>query len=416
MQILLACARTQLSGRGAETLSSLLRRPVEWEELRRLARWHRLSGLLFYHLRRPPHAALVPRDLLDALRNAYLVTAARHLRSRRELARILAVLKAEDIPVVLLKGAALVGTVYDEPGLRPMGDFDLLVPRSRLRHAQDVVQRQGYDPAEDGREEHWALHQHLPKLIGAAGQVSIEVHGHVVRLDGPLAFDIEEFWSRARPAPDAAGGLVLAPEDMVLHLCLNFFRDRRFYSRGAIGQLCDLSEALRHHPSLDWGAIVERSVRYGVAGPVACALRLAQLLLDAQIPDRVVPELAPAMLDSDVAAFARLRVATTRSWVTTELVKPEEPYGRLSLLRSILRRIVPTREYMRLHYGDAGVDTYWRRFGHAAQLLAKFVQRPSELTDDLGVDRWVHALQESGRTKARRRGGPRESRVEEAVR
>ena len=395
LEIILACARTRLDAPRAESLGSLLQRPVDWEQLRMVARWHRVTGLVFSHLRRPPFSGLVPEELLAGLRTGYLTTVAKHLQGRRELVRILNVLSSEGIQVILLKGAALVGTVYEEPGLRPMADFDLLVPRSRLSDAQLVIQRMGYVPAEDGREEHWALHQHLPKLIGAAAR--IEVHGHVVRMDGPLTFDIEEFWTRASPTRgDLAGSFLLSPEDMALHLCLNFFRDRRFYSRGAIGQLCDLAETLRTYP-LDWEAFAQRARSYRIAGPVACSLRLVQVLLDAPVPEEVVSSLAPAMMPGDLAAFARLRVVTTRSWVTTELVKPQHRYGGVSLMWSIVRRIVPEREYMRLHYGGAGVDSYWRRLGHAGQLLAKFLRRPSELTDDLSVDRWVHGLHESGR-------------------
>jgi hypothetical protein len=230
--------------------------------------------------------------------------------------------------------------------------------------------------------------------------VTIEVHGHVVRLDGPLAFDIQDFWERARPLNGgAAAGYALSPEDQVLHLSLNFFRDRRFHSRGAIGQLCDVSESVAQ-AALDWDAIVERGRRYRIGGPLACTLALARMLLDAPVPEGVLSSLAPALSERNVAAFARLRVVTSRSWVTTELVKPQEPYGHMGLVRAILRRIVPTREYMRLHYGEAGFGTYWRRFGRAARMLAGFVQRPSELTDDLTVDRWVHSLYEqSGRRR-----------------
>ena len=408
-QVLLACARIELSASQREVVGELLRRGVDWDTVWRSCQWHRLSGILFRHLRASEFRGRVPAETLNAYRSVYMINSARHLRDVTELTRVLGVLRDESIPVILLKGAALVRTLYREPGVRPMGDLDLLVPRSRLNDAQAAVQRGGYVPVDDGRDEHWAMHQHLPRLIGGAHPVAIEVHGHVVRLDSPLAFDIEEFWQRAQPlAADGAPCSVLAPEDQLIHLALNFFRDRRYHSRGALGQLCDLSETIRQYP-IDWRAVVDRGARYRIGGPFACSLQLARSLMDAPIPDGVVQSLAPRMAARDVDAFARMRVVTTRSWVATELVRPEDEYGGVSLARGILRRIVPTREYMRERYGTAGLDSYWRRLGYAAQVFAQFLQKPAGLTDDLSVDRWVHSLYEPERTRSgsrRRRGTP----------
>jgi hypothetical protein len=401
-RVLLACARVDLSEADQAGLTGLLEQNLDWISVCQAAQWQGLSGLLYYHLRGPRHQAMVPAGVASHLKQVYLTNTARHLRGQAELVRVLHLLDGEGIPVVLLKGAALVGTVYREPGMRAMGDVDVLVPRARANEAQAALQRQGYVPAEEGRDEHWAQHQHLPRLLaaGAADGLAIEVHGHVVRVDGPLSFDIEEFWQRARPSQQmGAPALVLAPEDLVLHLSLNFFRDRRFHSRGALRQLCDLATVVGQY-EVDWGALAERSRGYDVAGPVACTLRLARLLLNARVPRWIVPALAPRMSDRDAEAFARSRVVTTRRWVATELVKPQEVYGNMTLMRNVLRRIVPTREYMRLHYGTAGFDNYWRRLAQSAQVFGHFVQRPSELTDDLTIDRWVHSLYGKKRKRA----------------
>ncbi|MBP0495020.1 nucleotidyltransferase family protein [Pararoseomonas indoligenes] len=62
----------------------------------------------------------------------------------RSLQQGLCTLEAAGIPVVLMKGAALLARWRAEAELRPMGDFDLLLPRERLRDALGALQADGW--------------------------------------------------------------------------------------------------------------------------------------------------------------------------------------------------------------------------------------------------------------------------------
>jgi hypothetical protein len=72
----------------------------------------------------------------------------RHRQSNAILAKslkdILILLDAEGIPSMVLKGAALCQTLYPQIGLRPMRDIDLLLPKGDVRHAHDLLKRQGF--------------------------------------------------------------------------------------------------------------------------------------------------------------------------------------------------------------------------------------------------------------------------------
>jgi hypothetical protein len=394
-RLLIACARQRLTDANTEALGVLLQESIDWAQVIHRARWHRLAGMLYYHLRNPEYSQRVPDQILDQLKGDYRRITAQFLYTRSELGAILMAFEAKTIPVIVLKGAGLVGSVYTEPGMRPMSDIDLLVPDHRVVEAQSTVQCLGYSAVEDAsnREGHWSLHQHLPKLVRTENPIVVEVHRHIVRLDSPLAFDINEFWSRARET--SSGGTsayLLAPEDLLVHLCLNFFRDRRFQSARALCQLCDIAEVIQHYRTIDWETLGKRSETYGVAGPLACSLHLARSLLDAPIPEETVRSLAPQIKERDLAEFARQRVVTARQWVASELVGPGDPYDGKTMVRAAAGRIIPTREYMRRHYGNARFGSYLRRLGQAVRLGARFVCRPSELNSELGVDRWMHSL------------------------
>ncbi len=69
----------------------------------------------------------MPKEVALALKTTYYQTAANNAVLFKELDRILAAFAEAEIPVIVLKGAALAQTLYPDPGLRPMGDLDLFV-------------------------------------------------------------------------------------------------------------------------------------------------------------------------------------------------------------------------------------------------------------------------------------------------
>ncbi len=82
--------------------------------------------------------ALVRRRLADAPSNVERFQALEQLRRERWLTEVFAALAAHGISAVTFKGWAL-ARLYGRPGLRPVGDVDLLVRREDLDHARGVL-------------------------------------------------------------------------------------------------------------------------------------------------------------------------------------------------------------------------------------------------------------------------------------
>src|SRR5678809_629086 len=61
----------------------------------------------------------------------------------REVNRVLAALDVHGIVPLVIKGAALAHTHYEESWLRPRMDVDLLIARPQLAHVMDVLQDLG---------------------------------------------------------------------------------------------------------------------------------------------------------------------------------------------------------------------------------------------------------------------------------
>lgn len=85
-------------------------------------------------------------------------------------------LQAEGMPVVLLKGAALLARWRGEAETRPMGDFDLLVPRELVRNALADLHTAGWHgPAADLVTEDDLQRFHALAMLDKAGN-ALDIH------------------------------------------------------------------------------------------------------------------------------------------------------------------------------------------------------------------------------------------------
>lgn len=273
---------------------------AEWGRTLRVADWHRLSPVLHSYLRTRDG---VPGAVRHALERAYLANSARTLFIRATRERVVDALAAAEVPVMLLKGAALVETVYADPGVREMLDIDLLVPADRMETATAALAPLGYRPAPDSEETSTELtpetHHDAP-LVGDEQLVAVELHRHVVLRDEGSSFDIAGFWQRARSSEDKHH-LLPAPEDLLLHVCLHFTRNRlggsyrRRHTGGALAQVGDIARIVECQP-VDWDRLAGCATAYGLGTRVFLALFAARTL-GVAVPESALAALRPPRFD-----------------------------------------------------------------------------------------------------------------------
>ncbi|MFZ9629900.1 MAG: nucleotidyltransferase family protein [Ilumatobacteraceae bacterium] len=101
------------------------------------------------------------------------------------------------IDVLALKGIGLLGDVYPEHQLRPLGDADVLIPDHRLRDALDTMASLGWRV---DRRHRWHLVGHGAAVnLGNGSGASIDVHR---RLSRTLpVHDQRALWHDAEPLP-----------------------------------------------------------------------------------------------------------------------------------------------------------------------------------------------------------------------
>ena len=271
-----------------------------WQEL--LDRAGQLGLAQFLYWRLEDRNISLPPGVGAALRPRYWATATHNDHQLGQLRRIAASFKDAGVPLVLLKGAALVGQVYPGPGSRPMRDVDILVKESAVDQAERILMRMGYrTPPIDGLGHTRAfLRRYGGELAFEHGQdrwLSLDLHWRLVHYEGSrdvLAIDYDELWRRARQAPEGAGGgLQLSVEDSLLYLVLHLGLHHRL---SVLGMYLDLDQIIRHEPDIDWSVVASRAGAWRVRHGTYMALALTGELFASPVPADLLDALRPSRL------------------------------------------------------------------------------------------------------------------------
>ncbi len=136
---LLAALRPALPAETALTLGAFTEE--DWQQLLALADDHRVGPLLYQQLCLQGGWDQLPAVARQRLQQRYDAQAWHNLCLYHNLHTLLTAFQARQIPTILLKGAHLAATVYDQIALRPMMDIDLLVPFDALQEAIAAIQQ-----------------------------------------------------------------------------------------------------------------------------------------------------------------------------------------------------------------------------------------------------------------------------------
>lgn len=261
---------------------------------------------------------------------------------RRIAGEVYAALHDEGVPFVVLKGAALMETVYAEAAYRHAHDIDLLLPEGALDRAAARLRALGLVDAPalpwgQGLDLRHATE--LPVLLTRrlfripfyrGGHATVAERGADWRLgEGPLL-----------RRPDATDALLLA-------------LGHASYCPGRSNLLwaVDAWMLLRGIEAVDWDALPERAREMRVELPVAMMLDYLGSELDAPVPEGVAGALRAGVegaggIRRDVALFG----ARQAQGAHPELEgRPRTPWReRLTLLRW---ELLPSREYVSWAYG-----------------------------------------------------------------
>jgi len=292
-RFLLALCKLTMDEEQIRPAKAALRGEVPWDHVVGVSASLGLAPLLFRNLSLPELRGSVPATAMSALARSAHAAACRVAIQLDSLDRILDALRREGMDPVLLKGAALALTLYEQPALRPMQDIDLLVEEEQQPAAVACVERMGFRGiANDFSDAFYERHHHARPLADATGRVIVEIHRGLVPPEDGLRLDPRPFLDRAvRAEVRGTRYRVLSREDQLVHAALHLSYADRFIGR--VRDLLDVhAQVEREDRAPEWGIVVECARAPVLSRSLYSTLDLARRLLGTPVPPAVLSELA----------------------------------------------------------------------------------------------------------------------------
>jgi hypothetical protein len=255
--------------------------PDEWQILAQMAEAEGVASLLHWKLDPVRNETIfpIPANVRDFFRRSYEQSAMRNAVLLQELEGILATFGKAELPTIVLKGAALAQTLYPDPGLRPMGDLDLLVRAEALTRAIQLLQTRGYT---DERVSDCTCLRGGPE-----GQVEVAMHGSLVPDGQGRSPDLDWLWGQTLLFPTQKAGRFaqyLQPEAQFVYQCGHLMIQTE-RSRRRLIWFYDLYLLYRQHlQATDWAALFEAEATAGWAVWMQSALYELRDLFGVQLP------------------------------------------------------------------------------------------------------------------------------------
>jgi hypothetical protein len=317
-------------------LSQLINRPPvspSQPAASELAAWlieHELGPLAFFRFQR------IWPELIHRLQADWYAAAAENQLHQENLNRIIQAFSGRQLPVILLKGSALVQAVYPDPACRPMSDIDLWVAAERMDEAVAVMQTLGFDLLEKMERP-----TRLQILSGGEirfgrpdwAQGLVELHWSPMPgwwLYHTAAVDVAGMWQRRVPLlMDDAGiettvlAYQLDPEDTIIQIAVHIAVNHQF-SGTLLRSLADIALTAVLRP-INWSLLAERAKQWRVGTAVYLTLHLTDQLFD---------------LPASEPARRHLRPAPLRRWLLGRLVNPYTALNRADIRTSPARQLL----------------------------------------------------------------------------
>ncbi|MFI5108150.1 MAG: nucleotidyltransferase family protein [Terriglobales bacterium] len=323
LELLLTCARREMSDDHTRHALGLLDRSLNWSLLMEQARSHRLFPLLYWHWKRSLRLDF-PAEIAQQLDGRFRSNVARSLLLVQDLVSTAELLGRHGIPVVPFKGPALAESLYGNAALRECVDLDILIRRRDVPEAIRTLVSAGYVDGKQltpAQQNAFLATQYEYPFLSPSG-ILVELQWRIVPRYFSLALSEEQYWSRIQPLTVCGREMnSLSCEDLLLLLC--FHGGKHGWEK--LIWLADVAELVVSNPHWDWEYVLDQARRAG---------GLRMLLLGVVLANRLLGTTIPRDLEQPLArdpAVERIADSVSRDLVRGEL--PTYVKSQLYLLR-----------------------------------------------------------------------------------
>jgi len=265
-----------ITGENTKAMNGDLFRCSSLEMLYPHAQRHGLMPLLYQGLHLSNLLGQVPPSIAQKFKYAYYRTLSNNLRNLQAVEMLRNTLPF-DIPLLIMKGPALIEHIYVDPALRPMTDIDILVKPEHLHTLKACLQTQHYTSPEQYPD------------IYIKNNVIFDIHTdpfHANRIQQRLQavpIQIERLWQDAIPFKKTTPNLfMLSLPDQILTLSVHALKHG--YERHI--WLFDILYSLKFYCQKNtWSQIEKHCQEYNATKILSLTLHALQIHLAQNLPE-----------------------------------------------------------------------------------------------------------------------------------
>jgi len=230
--------------------------------------------------------SIVPETILARLASCYYNVACRNTLLTEKLAAILDYFQKARIEIILLKGMALIQTIYPNIALRPICDIDMLIHQQDFPVVKAGLEGLGYFNSVFYREDFYQ------------DNIMVDVHEELINITriksrrNAHRIDMDEVWRRSLAIEiNRQNARILSPEHTLMELCLHLTLHHGL--QGLIW-FVDIARLVEYYKNeIDWNKFIKETSDYRINRPVYYALFYVNKILRQDIPEYVLNQLKP---------------------------------------------------------------------------------------------------------------------------
>jgi hypothetical protein len=283
---------------GKETDTETVMRFTQMPEAIETIRGHQLSALI-YHSLKGMGSDITGQPMFQLLKQEYLTAVAMSMLRQSHIAVILQELTANEIDVIVMKGARLAESVYPNSILRPYTDIDILIRLNQWDKVVECLGSIGYSGRylKDGKLR--------PRLIKEVmyeheldfyckGKINVDAKFDLLEL-GIAMKTIDDVWDSAINTTVAGVQCkALSPEYELIHLLVHLNR------HGFVKLMWCVDIALLvKNTQIDWGEVKRIAIKENIFPSIYFGLYyVREMMGKGLISDNILQEFKPNVIQS----------------------------------------------------------------------------------------------------------------------
>lgn len=271
-----------------------------WEEARWAIAVHGIAPLLYHRLHTTPSWGFIAPDIRHWLTEQYQFNQERAHRLKQELVTILGAAQEAQIPVVPLKGSAVLFTLYaTTPALRPMADMDLLVRPADEARFTEILYGLGYLPDESTPRHRTFSHPAAREVVYTRGEHpdnprGIQLHTQVNEQFWGSRLDVTDaLWQGSVATFGSAYGWLSSPVGLMQHLLIHTSADV-IAGKARLIRFYDIALLAPQLDDASWQQVIHNAMHQGEARWLYTALHIAAQYFKVKVPPHILESLANA--------------------------------------------------------------------------------------------------------------------------